>query len=299
MCVRKMAKDTLKIDFLCVGFSKCATSSMHDTLKNHPDVCLPKIKETFYLKWHKKYKNSINRLKNEYYVDYDYNKTIGSFEPTYYNKAKEVYELYGKDVKLIFMIRNPSYTTYSHAKMKFRSIYKKEILKYYKKYKTYDERINAYLDNYIKNDIVKRFEYDKWISEYLKYFDIKNMHFIIFENLIKNPDKEIELLEKFLNINTKVKLEFKHSNIGNKVPKNYICACICYLVCRMKFKMKGKSRKTQEKFDRFRRKVNSKIMTPYNGSLDCDMEKKLNIYYIENIHNLEKIINISFKGLWY
>ena len=38
-------KDEFKIDFLCVGFQKCATSTLDAILRQHSKVALPDIKE--------------------------------------------------------------------------------------------------------------------------------------------------------------------------------------------------------------------------------------------------------------
>ena len=43
------AKEHIHLDFLCVGFGKCGTSSLHAALKKNKKVFLPKKKETLYL----------------------------------------------------------------------------------------------------------------------------------------------------------------------------------------------------------------------------------------------------------
>ena len=57
------------------------------------------------------------------------------------------------------------------------------------------------------------------IKNYLQYFPIENMHFIIFEEFIKSPEKHIVEVLDFLQIQDYHNFEITHSN-AKKVYKN-------------------------------------------------------------------------------
>ncbi len=58
------------LDFACVGFTKCGTTSLSAALRKLKEVYLPKGKETFYLHWYNKYENAPDKLKKKYFAYY-------------------------------------------------------------------------------------------------------------------------------------------------------------------------------------------------------------------------------------
>jgi len=46
--------------FVCVGAQKCGTSSLHDILSNHPDICLPNEKEAHFFYDDKSYEKGLD-----------------------------------------------------------------------------------------------------------------------------------------------------------------------------------------------------------------------------------------------
>ena len=146
-------------------------------------------------------------LQEKYYPDYLNSKCIGSIEPSYISKAKEVYEYFGKDVKLIFMLRNPIKATNSMFRMRLRRVPNKYYVNLYKKYNNLDDMFNDFIENQIKIKKCKDFFYDDTINEYLKYFKKEQMKFIVMEDFFKNPNKYMKEISKFLNIkNIKLKI---------------------------------------------------------------------------------------------
>ena len=138
-----------KVDFLCVGFNKCGTTTLETLMKSNSDITLPKNKkETLFFDWYKNIENPLKVLQEKYYPDYL--NSIGSIDPSYISKAKEVYEYFGKDVKLIFMLRNPIKATNSMFRMRLRRVPNKYYVNLYKKYNNLDDMFNDFIENQIK-----------------------------------------------------------------------------------------------------------------------------------------------------
>tara|TARA_B100000242_G_C42882268_1_gene409382 strand:+ start:289 stop:747 length:459 start_codon:yes stop_codon:yes gene_type:complete len=78
---------------------------------------------------------------------------------------------------------------------------------------------------------LKRGLYYNQISNYLKYFKRKQFHFIIFDNFILNPNRELKAVLEFLNLNqirfqnirrfNKSKIKIKVSKETKKFMINY------------------------------------------------------------------------------
>jgi hypothetical protein len=102
---------------------------------------------------------------------------------------------YLPDIKLIWILRNPIQRAYSHYKMYVNKGVEKmsfeEAIYYDKKHK-------------MKNHYLGLGEYSVIINEYLKYYDLTKMHFVLFENFIKNPQKELDSICEFLGISKMV-----------------------------------------------------------------------------------------------
>lgn len=104
-------------NFLCVGASKTGTSSMHAVLQQHSQIFLPKTKETHF--FHKNYGKGMDWYK-AHYTGASNETAIGEICPTYiYNpeSPERIAKIIGKDVKLIFILRNPADKMFSNYKM--------------------------------------------------------------------------------------------------------------------------------------------------------------------------------------
>ena len=65
----------MKLNFYCIGSSKCGTSSLHDILYQHPDVFLPTVKETKFLSLN--YTNGVDWYYDEYFDGYSSESAVG------------------------------------------------------------------------------------------------------------------------------------------------------------------------------------------------------------------------------
>lgn len=289
------------LDFLAVGFVKSGTSSLHAILRKHPQVFLPRGKETKYILWRRNYEDSPSRCHTLYYMDALPNQKKGAIEPSYLKSARSIYECYGSDIKLIFMMRNPVDAAYSYFKMMMRNPVNKHLVSYYLKHFSFSpDMFRTYITEYVTNPSDLRFHYDIWIYDYLKYFKKENMHFIIFEEIIKSPQKYINEVEEFLEIKKKRHRSLPHRNSGSKVSKNLICAYINYKILQQKIHLKSHfSVSKWEKHKKLTEKIQRYTLMEYNEKILPEQREELTSHFLESFHQIENLTGKNLKGIWY
>ena len=299
-----MKKKKFKVDFLCVGFNKCGTTTLENILKKNNNIYLPKNKkETLFFNWYDKCDNPIEVLQKKYYPEYENYNCIGSIEPSYCKKAEEIYRYFGKDVKLIFMMRNPINATFSLFKMRLRHIYSRYFVNLYKKYNNdISLMFNNYIDEYIITKKNPDFFYDENINAFLKYYPKKQMKFIIMEEFLKDPNKYMKEIYKFLkvkNVNYE-NSDIKRSNKGDKICKNYLNAKMNYELSKISNKERRKVGNNERAFlGRLLFKMRLKTLKNCEYEMSNEEKSKLCKTYSESIKNLEIIINKDLKKIWY
>lgn len=206
-------------NFLCVGAPKSGTTTLYDILKEHSDIYLSEFKEPRFFDLNKNYKYGLQWYKNEYFNNYCNETAIGEFTPTYLasNEApKRILESLGKNVKLIFLLRNPVDRAYSQYLHRVRDGIENEGFinalslenNRLKQYLAEDDQISFIYHSYIYQGL-----YFKHIRKYLDNFDRNNMFFIVFEeDFILNKQKMITEILTFLNVKS-IPLDLSlHSN---------------------------------------------------------------------------------------
>ena len=203
-------------DFLIVGAPKCGTSSLYFTLLNHDKIVGSKIKELQYftryyhnhdINWYLSLfpKKTPHQLLCEATVDYN--------TPLIINRIKNTFE--GRNLKLIFVVRNPTYrfiSQYIHFRAKNFVVTHDDVFEIVKQSPTYypqnwnvdffktqtklfKELVEDTNDSYYKNG-----EYIDTIKLIEELFGRNNLHLIVFEDLIKNPTEELSKVFNFLNV---------------------------------------------------------------------------------------------------
>jgi len=179
-------------NFLCVGTVKGGTTTLHDILIQHPDIYLPQVKETHF--FDDQFERGI-KFYERYFRGYKGQKLVGEIAPTYMypqHVPKRIYETLGKDIKLIFMLRDPANRAFSHYLMaKLVGLEKED----------FPTAINLALEGVGPfRDYIVRGYYGNQISNYLNYFPRENMLFIIFEDFIRDVRNEMKKVYDFLNV---------------------------------------------------------------------------------------------------
>lgn len=189
-------------DFLIVGAPKCGTTTMHEILKQHSQIFLPTEKEIHFFDNNKNFSKGINWYKN-YFKNIPKDKIAGDITPSYmyYDYAiKRIYDTFGRNVKIIFMLRNPVDRAFSE--------YSYNLSRGLIKEKNFEKAINLEVLNKDLPPFERRYfsfisrgYYGQYIQNFLKYFPEENLHFILFEDeFLKDSQKCIKDLQEFLGI---------------------------------------------------------------------------------------------------
>lgn len=292
------------IDFLCPGFVKCGTTSLHYALAQNPRIFLPQVKETYFLS------SSINAatheaFKKHYREEDTAGKIVGDIDPSYKSRAEDVYRYCGSEVKIVFCVRNPVNALYSHYKMGMRN----EI------FMTDSKMANAkVLEGGGKNISPEMFDiwaqkyrfrnrYTDYIKMFLQYYPEEQIKIIVSEELYADVQGQMDDLQDFLGIPAEDKLvyrEFPRENIGSKVAKDQTGLDINInmgllrrrLVQRCDLASLDLLRDIREKVEEF-------TLVDYNEPMLESTRRELQDYYMDSIHEMEGMLGRSLQGKWY
>ncbi|GLB53736.1 sulfotransferase [Neptunitalea chrysea] len=220
-------------DVFVPGVAKCGTSSLHDLLNKHPNICMSTRKEPHF--WTDTNFNAFKQENIDAYKSYFDNKTTkikgesstGSlfFPELFIPRIKSIAKT---SPKFIIILRNPIDRSYSHywwckGSGRERRNFRNAIIE------DKNASFEAYPDwpkNYYQFSI-----YSQWIDIFIKEFGKENILFITLESLKTNPLETINSCFKFLNlepleiiepVNNNETVIVKHSgiyNISRKISK--------------------------------------------------------------------------------
>lgn len=298
----KLSKDeNVPMRFLCAGFTKSGTTSLQSALRKHPKIFLPKQKETNYLHWRNNFEDSPERFATKFYAEAKEGKIFGNIEPTYHGRAVSAYECFGKDLKLIFMMRNPVDATYSYFKMMMRRSQYMQQVNYYKKFKKFDiNMFDLYIDDYILSGKDKRYCYADYIEKYLEYFPKENIKFVFFEEIIKEPTRIMNEIQEFIGVEPKEYKSLPHSNSGKEVAKNYFSALVNHYLFKTRLKlMSNTNSAAYERYNKIDKFCKKRTLVENKEKMTEQSRETLNGYYKESIIRLEEICGRSLQGIWY
>lgn len=296
--LRKFKKENpLNLDFLCVGFPKCGTTSLHAFLEKNEHIGLPKVKETQFIynitsKTHK-------FLHESYDICRDGKKIWGGIEPIYSMFPRYVKEYFGKNLKIIFCIRNPVNTLYSQFKMEARNCVADYIMELYKKYDIPSvDMFREYIDQKKK----EWYCYSDYIEEWLEYYSRENMIFLVSEEVFQYPNeimKEFQLKIGLTDEEIVQCKKFPHDNKGKCVTKNYEAAQINKCISDVVGEAWQQDISYRNKMLELRDNVNQYTLMEFDQKMPQDLYDELLEYYMPSIKRLEEIMGRSLEGLWY
>lgn len=285
-------KDRLKLDFLCVGFSKCGTTSLHAYFEQNPYVFVPEVKENQFLlslseKGHK-------FLKDSYPMSQIGGKIVGDIEPVYHNMAFAVKEYFGDDLKIIFCMRNPVDALFSYFKMRMRRVTNHTL--------EFIERTGEVSSDFFEewsSSFVDRFKYADYIKEYLKYYPREQILFLISEEVYANPQKTHEQIVSFLEIEGEKCEEFPHENSGSLVVKDLASARISNYLMNFFFDSFNECIEMRKKIEQVMAEIDAVITTSFEEKLPPSVRKKMLCQYMDSIKELEVLLDRNLQGIWY
>jgi len=206
-------------NFIIVGAQKSGTTTLYDILAQHKDIYLSSTKESKFFVEEEKYNKGIEFYSNEYFSKYNGEKAIGEIDPEYIffeDVPRRLRYDISKDLKLIFILRNPVARAYSHYLMTYKRGW--EELSFEDAIIEEPKRIEKDFFSKHHQSYISRGYYSKQIKRYLEYFPKENMHFIIMEDdFIANKEQTIHKLLKFIDVKADENIDiYKKSNVSSQ-----------------------------------------------------------------------------------
>lgn len=174
-------------NFVVIGAMKSGTSTVYANLKMHPKIGMSKLKEPSFFS-ERYLKKDLQWYEGQFDEGFLLN---GDSSPNYSklhlfpNTAKRMFKLL-PDAKIIYITRDPYERIISHL---HHNIYRDRLKKSNVDYEVMKD------SNYILTS-----SYLKQITEYLKYYDLKNFLFITNEELKRDLNGTMNKISNFLGV---------------------------------------------------------------------------------------------------
>ena len=292
-----MSKEIKRPNFIIIGAMKAATTSLYTYLKQHPAVFMTKVKEPMFFNNYKQDNNykimgpkkSKKFVFNQYLDLFDDARdetAIGEASPSYiYNhQAPALIKEKLPDVKIIAILRQPTdraYSNFLHA----RRAGKEPLSSFEDSIKEEDRRIE---DNWSPlYHYINKGYYTKQLERYYSVFPQDKIKVILFEDIVKSPQKTIRDIFNFLKVDSYQEIDFSNKANVSGDPKGILG----WIVKKMRFYniMPGNLLSRLPSFMRF---FLYKLAYSNPKKMDKDLRKNItNRYYLDEIKKLEKMID--------
>ncbi len=192
LCSNDITNLNIIPSFFVVGAQKAGTTTLHDWLRQQPDVCLPTIKETHFFSHDDRYSNGLHWYRDQFPRTEDAI-IYGEIDPEYMFLSASAHRI--RDVnptaKLIFLLRHPLDRAYSHYLMSVRRGF--EALPFQAALEAEQERLASpdammALEHY---SYLSRGFYTAQINHFVTVLDDSDCLFVKFDDLI-NPSTDLE-----------------------------------------------------------------------------------------------------------
>lgn len=218
-------------DFLIIGSAKCGTTSLYNTLLRHDDIIGPVDKELQFFS-SKKFDSGIEYYKS-LFPEKQSHQLLCEASPQYHSDKqalRRIKDTFGNNIKMIFILRNPVdrfISQYYHFRakniiMNNESLFEKMVAdsktglnpknwvlkRWLRENILFKELVNNTQNN---NCYFRRGEYITSLEEIEKLFEKSSLHLIIFDDMIDNPQNELDKIFDFLNIKRQT-IPFKKQN---------------------------------------------------------------------------------------
>ena len=200
-------------NFICLGAVKSGTTTLHDILRQHPEIYVPAFKEPHFFDIPENYKNGIDWYQKNYFKNAN-KKVIAEFTPSYFfdkEVPERIFNNLGAEVKFVVLLRHPVDRAYSHYLHSKRDEH--EELDFVESLNQEEDRLSRYIENkdylsYLRNSYISQGLYGDMVERYLKYFKLENFMFIHFEKeFLLKRDKTIHRVLNFLDIDSQIELQ--------------------------------------------------------------------------------------------
>jgi hypothetical protein len=191
----KRQKSRIGPSFLIAGAPRSGTGWLLSALREHPEIFMP-LKEVRYFSIN--YDKSVSWY-HGFFEETECGKITGEKSPSYICNKKSPKRIfsYNPKMKLVFVLRDPIDRAYSHYKMRLRGGGASRDI---------EKEMSA------GSRIIDIGLYYKHISRYLKYFDMRDIRVLVFEDIKGNPKNLFSNVCSFLGVDD----DFIPSNLNKK-----------------------------------------------------------------------------------
>jgi hypothetical protein len=218
------------INFFCIGAQKAGTTSLRNALCQHPQLFIPCHREAHFTDVNENFAKGIEGLFHKHYYEYAGQKLIGNINPSLQIETRSIDRIwytFGKEVKFIFIIRNPVDRAYSHylmsTKRGLESLSFTDALKMEQNRllnpSTHPGYYTSEPAHFEKNHYGYRLHstYAFIIKHILSGTDSSNLKIILFDDFIKKQRETINEICAYLGVNPLNHIQHAvHSNEAQK-----------------------------------------------------------------------------------
>lgn len=202
-------------NFFVVGAQKAGTTSLHHYLSEHPEIYLPKEKETKFFVENNRYVKGISDYEEKYFSEWRGEKAVGEIDPDYmfFEVAIERLAKHFRNPKFIFVFRNPVDRAFSGYLMAYRRGLEKSSFE--EALVLEEQRIKQGYFEKLHYSYFQRGLYYRQVSKFLERWDISQMCFLMSEDLMRSPRETLAICCDFLGVSR----DFVPAQIGKNFHK--------------------------------------------------------------------------------
>ena len=201
-------------NFFVIGVQKAGTTSFHRYLSLHPDIFLPKQKETKFFICDDYYNRGVSFYQEMYFHDCGGKTAIGEIDPDYIFFPVAIKRLNGslnlKSVRFVVLLRDPVHRAFSHYLMTYRRGL--EPLSFAEAIREEAARLDGSYHVEMHFSYVSRGFYMRQIERFLEYVNLENFCFLLTEDLERKPHETLSKVFRFLGVDP----EFEAVNVGER-----------------------------------------------------------------------------------
>ena len=222
----------MKDHFVIIGAQRSGTTYLYDILEQHPEICMsiPKKPEPKYFLGKSKEELNLKEYIDKYFINSNNSIKIFGEKSTSYYERKESAMLINAllpKAKILIILRNPiqralsNYFFSVNNGLETRTLEEVFILNKKAPNNSSIRFISVNPFNYLG-----RGEYHKYIKRYRRYFDSSKIKIILFEELVNNKQKIVELYsylgvdKTFRPIN--IEIPVNSSGLQNSISKEIL-----------------------------------------------------------------------------
>lgn len=282
-------------NFFVVGTFKGGTTSLHQYLSQHPDIFMPKLKETRYFAFIKTTDDLDGkkmdpaqypiRTEDQYLALFDAaesQKAIGEASPIYLdspNVAKRIAS-FDPDAKIIVSLRDPIARALSGYQMWVRSG---------KENRPIDVALQPG-ERWVEGSI-----YAPKLEQYYRYFPPEKIKVILFEDLIRDAKQTVCDLFDFLEVAPNFNVDTRNSFNSGGMPRSRIAQKSLYKLKKFVRKNPDIAKLTPNWLHSTYHSVRKKNLQPLK--ISENLERSLACYFADDAARVAKITGID-TSVW-